>query len=160
MLQNKRQAMIKGALMLYLQPRLAADAKVDIDPMLEGIDNENYRDEIHTLMRRIVNALAGKLRAGASVSDLHQLLAALEQVPEAEGEDSDEPNKVEGVPCPGGPLEKLTAEDRHPYAARIGLDNMVQAPPVLSKQQRQRAQLSNTDGFASRFPDAAKIGVR
>jgi hypothetical protein len=78
---SRKGLLLKGSLMTYLQPKLAADAKLDLDSLLDGVTEENFSEEKRDLIERIRAALRGKLSAGASVSDLHQLLNAWRECP-------------------------------------------------------------------------------
>lgn len=126
---SRKALIVKGSVMTYLQPKLAADARVNLDEVLDDVDNDNYKDKIHALLWRITDAIKGKLAGGASISDLKQLLEALKQVgePEIEGNASDEPNTRRSRE-----VERLTAEDRRP---------------------------GSDEGFHNRFPAGRRIGV-
>lgn len=131
---SRKALVVKGSLMLFLNDKLAQDAKLDLDALLGDIDDENYSDSKRELMERIRSALRGKLRPDASVGDLHQLLNALEGIREPEGSASDEPTRRNRE------VERLTAED----SARV-----TRASRFASDQER----------FLERFPEMKRVNV-
>lgn len=88
-----RHAMLaKGALIGLVMPRLAADAKIDFNQLLSGIDASNWAGK----KQGIVTALRPKLAKDADIADVAKLLDAFdpgspgtEEAPAAE-----DPNKL------------------------------------------------------------------
>lgn len=67
----------RGALFTYLTPRLAKDAKVNINALVRGVTSRNYAKSIPAMDKAIKAAVKGKLAKDADISDLAELLNAL-----------------------------------------------------------------------------------
>ena len=81
-----RTAMLaKGALLAHLMPRLAADAKFDLNPILAGVTAANWL----TRKASIVDAIKPKLAADADLGAIHKLMDSLDD--EKPAEDTDDP---------------------------------------------------------------------
>ena len=89
---TRRGAVAKGALMVYLKPRLAQDAQIDITPALNGLTRKNYADRRPKLLSTVRRLVRGKLAQDADIEDLDELLEALENMDGEEGEDNLEAN--------------------------------------------------------------------
>lgn len=72
-----KAAMALGALMTYLAPKIAQDAKVDLLPALEGVDAKNFGEKKEAIATGVAAAVEGKLAADASLEDLGNLLDAV-----------------------------------------------------------------------------------
>jgi 8-oxo-dGTP pyrophosphatase MutT (NUDIX family) len=89
-------AFAKGSILNYLRPRLAQDAKIDLNPILEGVTGRNFRARKPILEHAIRTVTRGKLAQDADIDDLKELLEQLEE----HGEDmTTEPNS--GAPMMG-----------------------------------------------------------
>jgi len=66
-----------GAMMAYLAPRLAQDAKVDVTPALAGVTSKNFGERREALLSSVSALVDGKLAKDANISDLAELLNAL-----------------------------------------------------------------------------------
>ena len=77
---SRKAALAKGALAVYLKPKLAADAAIDFGPVLKGVTAKNFKTEKSALAARLKTATEGKLAADADLSDVIQFLDALEDV--------------------------------------------------------------------------------
>jgi hypothetical protein len=91
-----RQALLaSGALRAYLRPKLAADAKIDLNPILQPVTVKNWADQKPKIAAALDAALKDKLAKDADLADLLGMLDALEDVPEpvaadAESDDEDD----------------------------------------------------------------------
>jgi hypothetical protein len=158
---SKKAAVVKGAVMLYLQPMMATDAQIDLDSLLSGVTNRNYAAKIPELNRAIHKSLRGKLAWDANTDGLFELLNALRDVPEPEGDnpDTDEEDDLDGVdqePLPPAALaflrNKLDPED---------LDEFMRQFAGTGQDRRRHAMdsgINPDDEFLSRFPGAKRIG--
>jgi 8-oxo-dGTP pyrophosphatase MutT (NUDIX family) len=85
-LLTRKAAVAQGALMTYLAPKLANDAKIDLTPILAGITVKNYDAKRADIAASIKKATAGKLAQDANLEDLTGLLDALKEVKPSEDE--------------------------------------------------------------------------
>lgn len=83
-----RQALLAtGALHVYLRPKLAADAKIDLAPVVAGVTGANWATERGNIKGRLATATAGKLAQDATLEDVTAMLDHLDKV------EDDEPAK-------------------------------------------------------------------
>jgi hypothetical protein len=76
------------ALRGYVEPKLAADAQIDlstVETFLDGLTEKDYVEKIPELLSGVVEATEGKLAQDASIQELTQLLTALGAVDPAGG---------------------------------------------------------------------------
>lgn len=105
---TRKGALANGALVAYLAPKLAQDAKVDLAPHLVALTHANFPAKKKSIVEGIRSATRGKLAQDASIDDITELLDALEGVEVAEGADTD-PNT--GLPVP---MKKEEGQDAEP----------------------------------------------
>lgn len=85
-LKSRKAVLLSGAFAAYARPKLAADAKpLDLGPVLNGVTAANYKAK----KARIGSALEGALKiaglaADADISDIIELVDALEDVTDGE----------------------------------------------------------------------------
>lgn len=75
----------KGALMVYLGPRMAADAAIDLHSTLKGVKGKNFRAEAKRVAVDVKKALKGKLAQDADVDDISDILEEIAEALESEG---------------------------------------------------------------------------
>lgn len=92
---SRMAAVSRGALMAYLMPKLAMDAKVDLDAILKDVSAKNFSEKKPEIIAAVRTAVAGKLAMDASIEDVVKLVDALEKEEVKEGLDAD-PNS--GLP--------------------------------------------------------------
>jgi hypothetical protein len=81
----------KGAVGIYLRPKLAADQKIVLAPLFKGITAKGWKSQKAKLAADIKAALKGKLAKDADVEDLVELLDSLDgEVSEMPAEDEEE----------------------------------------------------------------------
>jgi hypothetical protein len=107
-LLSRKAAMVAGALGVYLQPKLAADAKIDLRPVLAGTTAKNWKARKKTLPSAIATAVKGQLAQDADLADLMELLDKLDGNGSVNRDDEemypdddvaiDEPQPAEGEP--------------------------------------------------------------
>lgn len=90
-------ALLQGALMAHLSPRLAMDEKVDLAPVIKGVTKKNFDADV--IATRVTKVVGDKLALDADLSDLTELLDALHDSAPDEAADSMEPSS--GVPNAG-----------------------------------------------------------
>jgi len=92
-LLTRKAALVQGALTVFLKPKLAADTKIDLTPLLAKVTGKNYADSRAGIADGVTKLTKGKLAKDADLEDMIELLDALEST--ELGEDLD-PNA--GVP--------------------------------------------------------------
>lgn len=100
---TRKATALQGALVAYLAPKMAKDAKVDIRPALAGVTAKNFKANKPAIAADLAKLLKGKLAADANINDVAKLLDALEQEDVQEGADID--------PSNGLPMEKMSKKD-------------------------------------------------
>jgi hypothetical protein len=91
----------KGYLLSRIKPRLATDAKIDLDPILEGITERNFHAKRPVIEAALKIVTRNKLAQDADLDDLDELLGAIEEVKsrgawdESEEEEKDKKEKEE-----------------------------------------------------------------
>jgi hypothetical protein len=99
---SRKAALAKGAL-LALKPKLAADAKLELNPILAGITASNWL----TKKAGIVAAIKPKLAADADLDGLINLIDSLDSADDNVGLD-DEPAEMADVPAAdAGPVDEI-----------------------------------------------------
>lgn len=91
-------ALAKGALAVYLQPKLAADAKIDLAPIVSGVTTKNFRTQIPAIVLGVMRATKGKLAQDADIGDVAEVIEALAEIlpPEQEAEVKEAVEGAEG----------------------------------------------------------------
>ena len=93
-LLSRKAAVAKGALLVFLKPKLAQDAKVDLSAMLADVTAKNFKAKRPDVLAALRKGIAGKLASDAKVEDVMKLaeplLEALEQADEPEAMDEDD----------------------------------------------------------------------
>ena len=88
---SRKAAVVQGALLVHLQPRLAQDAKLDLGEILADVTVKNYAES----KKKIADAVLPALAQDASPEALKTLLDSLDTVG-PESEDEDPPMVAEG----------------------------------------------------------------
>jgi 8-oxo-dGTP pyrophosphatase MutT (NUDIX family) len=102
------------ALSMHLLPKLAADAKIDISPMFEGVTKKNFASKKAKIAQDVKAAAAGKLAKDANLDDMHEFMDRLDKADVAEGADEDPSS---GLPMNEAEL-KAKAKDEAEAAAK------------------------------------------
>lgn len=87
-LLSRKAAVAHGALTVYLAPKLAGDAKLDLRPMLKGVTNKTWAKDKARIVTALDAAVKGKLAHDAQLGDVLGLLDKLDDV-DASDEDPD-----------------------------------------------------------------------
>jgi hypothetical protein len=104
---SRKASTARGALIAYLAPKLAMDAKLDVTPFFVGVTSKNFSTKKPAIIKSVTDAVQGKLAADAKIEDFHKLLDSLEKDEVAEGADADPET---GEPLEGEALKKLLGE--------------------------------------------------
>jgi hypothetical protein len=75
---SRKAALAKGALAVYLRPKLAMDAKIDLAYLLKGVTAANWQAKKSTIVADLKARTAGKLAQDADIEDVVQLLDSLD----------------------------------------------------------------------------------
>lgn len=108
-LLTRKAAVAQGALMAYLAPKLAQDAKINLTPLLKGVTAKNFKAKRDGIIAGLKTATDGKLAEDANLDDVVDLLDALGPV---------EPAEDDMAPNNGAPVTELKprGEDEDPAA--------------------------------------------
>ena len=106
-----RTALIaSGALNAYLLPKVTADHKIDLGPILKGVNAKNWGASKPKIKLALDAALEGKLVADANISDLDDMLnVAVDASPD--DDDDDEEDKKKKAKEAAEKLKEAAAED-------------------------------------------------
>jgi 8-oxo-dGTP pyrophosphatase MutT (NUDIX family) len=77
---SRKAVLTQGALSVYLLPKLAQDAKINIMPAIKGLTQKNFKEKKPVLAAWVKEATSGKLAKDASVEDVVTLLDQLENI--------------------------------------------------------------------------------
>lgn len=100
---SRKAVSARGAIIAYLMPKLAMDAKVDVTPIFEGVTVKNFAAKKAGIVAGVTKLTTGLLAHDASIADMAKLVDALEKDEVAEGADADPET---GEPMP---MEKIVA---------------------------------------------------
>jgi len=79
-----------GALLTYLKPKLAQDAKLDLGPVLDGVTSKTFDPK--KMAADVKKAVSGKLAKDQKLDDLDKVLLALDEAkPDEEAHDEEDP---------------------------------------------------------------------
>ena len=96
-LLSRKAVLAHGAVVAYLMPKLANDAKPDLTPIFASITAANFKASKPKIVADVGSAVKGKLAADASIDDFAKFLGAFDEMDPAEeaveDEDDDEEAK-------------------------------------------------------------------
>jgi hypothetical protein len=81
---SRKAAVTFGALAVYLGPKMAADEKIDLAPVLKGLTSKNFKDKKAGIAKSLVALTKGKLATDETLEDVVALLDKLEGVKPSE----------------------------------------------------------------------------
>lgn len=108
---SQKAALAQGALIAYLTPKLAQDARIDLTPIVAKVTAKNWLSIKPTIAADIRKAAVGKLAKDASLEDMHGFMDRLdkeEPVEAADAEETEEEKKAR--------LSKAAADEDDPDA--------------------------------------------
>lgn len=153
---SRRALVTQSALAVMLPPLMAADAKIDLRPMVAKITQKNWKTSKAKLAADIKTALTGKLAADADLDDVVQMLDKLDDV-------ADEADTIEQmVEAKQDDPAPMDAKDADPMAAIMEYLATVLSDEQLAKVQEMMAPDAATDEappFAKK-DDAKKEGEK
>jgi hypothetical protein len=143
-----------GALHNYLQPKLAADAAIDIPTMLKGVTAKNWDKKQPSIVAAITKATEGKLAADADVGDVVDLLKAVGQSDTGtEADPMDPADPVTGDADTDYFKDKLSPEDHAKLCAMVAGKGA--EPPVKDADPDEGAKPNDNDQNAAAAASAA-----
>lgn len=121
-------AQTQGALAVYLKPKMAKDASIDLAPIVAGVTRKNFKAQVPAIVLGVMRATKGKLAQDADIEDVAEVIEALAEIlpPEAEADVKAAVEGAEGgeVNDDADPAEaciemcrKLSPEDREKVIA-------------------------------------------
>lgn len=128
---SRKASVAKGALIVHLRPKLAADAQIDLTPILQDVTQENFGEKKAGILSGLKTALKGKLAKDADIADVTELLDALEECEELDGE-------VDGMDegTPDNFLKKkMSAEDKATYDSMCAKDKAAKDAAMKAKDE-------------------------
>lgn len=128
---TRKAAATAGALAVFIQPKLAADAAIDLSPILAKLTAKNFAEQKKAIIANITKATKGKLAADASMEGLAGLLDALEGTEVAEGADIDPDTDLPVAELPA--IEKPPGEDADPLEAIKTLLGEKATPEIIEQ---------------------------
>lgn len=73
-------AQTQGALAVYLKPKLAQDARIDLGPIVAGVTAKNFQAQIPGIVLGLMKSTRGKLAADADISDVAEVVEMLAEI--------------------------------------------------------------------------------
>ena len=117
---SRKAALLQGAALAFLHPKLAQDSRINLAPIFAGITAKNFGEKKKDVAEALVKAASGKLAADASL-DLEaaeKLLDALQDINPAE-DDAEPANPVPGKTDEALDGEGLSDEEEAQYQALL-----------------------------------------
>jgi hypothetical protein len=108
---SRKAALLQGAALAFLHPKIAQDSKIDLAPLFAGVTAKNFGDKKKGIAEGLVKAVSGKLAQDASL-DLEaaeKLLDALSDINPVEAQDEPPAPLVPGK-VPGREKEACDAD--------------------------------------------------
>lgn len=96
---------LESGLRGYLGPKLAADQKIDLKPIVKGITGANFKAGKAKLAADIALAVKGKLAKDTQINDVSEMLDSLEDMAEEVA------TAIESKDDPDSEADEATAED-------------------------------------------------
>lgn len=119
---SRKAAMAAGALAIFLHPKLAKDAKIDLTPHFKGVSEKNFKEKKADIAQAVLASLTGKLAADAMPealkTEVPKVLDAIEPMPVTEGLDTD---PASGLPMTEEEMRKKAMDDADPAQAIAAL---------------------------------------
>ncbi len=112
---TRKGTLAHGAISVFLQPRLAQDAKLDLVPLLKDVRRKTFAQDKAALLAKIAEAVKGKLGKDASIDGLASVLDMIE-AHEPESQDAEpEEERQPGVDEPPPWLKGKLSDDEYAH---------------------------------------------
>lgn len=168
--ETRKSALVHGAVLAYLRPRLAADAKIDLAPVVKGITAKNFAGRKPAIAEAVK-----KLAADADIADLAALLDTLESTEVPEAIDADPVIKPTDTPDPAvaakdvdaGSLAKIkeflkgkvSDEDLASLDALCGNGAMDADEPVAAEKDKEKPDMVTRPAMDEAIAAAVKAAT-
>jgi hypothetical protein len=136
----------RGALMAYAKPRLAQDAKIDLQPILKGVTAKNLKSKAGTIAKAFDAAVRPKLGQDADM-DQADVQAVVEEVAELMKSESDD--IAAAVADPGAPMDP-DGEDAPDMDALMSYLGGVLTDEQMAKVKSMMGKGNDDDGAEDR----------
>lgn len=83
---SRKAVVAKGALLAYLRPKMAKDARLDLNAILAGVDAKNFTAKKPVILADVRKAMQGKLAQDAKLDDMEEAVDSVEKEEEADDE--------------------------------------------------------------------------
>jgi hypothetical protein len=90
---SRKAAVVKGALSEYLRPRMAADASLNLSPLVREVTAKNWPTVKPKVVEAVKAAAKGKLAEDATLDDLPAALQAFDRLAADEADDDEDDDK-------------------------------------------------------------------
>jgi hypothetical protein len=120
---SRKAAVAQGALLVYLRPKLAQDAKIDLTPILAKITKDNFKDSKPSIITALSERTKGKLAQDASIDDAGSLLDSIAALDIAEDEEKDMPKNAAEDDWDDEDDKKEKAKDKKKSAKDADMDD-------------------------------------
>ncbi|MBZ9727533.1 DUF2213 domain-containing protein [Mesorhizobium sp. CO1-1-11] len=94
-LLSRMASVAHGAILAHVMPKLAADQKIDLRPVLADITAKNFKAKRPAIIEAVGKATKGNLAADAKLDDIEALLVALDGVEVKEANDEEDEDDEE-----------------------------------------------------------------
>lgn len=160
-LLTRKAALLSGAVLAFVTPKLAQDAKLDFGGIIKGVTSKNFKEKRPGIITGIQKMLEGKLAKDASIDakDLEKVLDVIEAVQPSEVGTADalETDPSSGMPMAATPVKKtgmdareflagkLNAEDMKSYDEMMGASAVDEAETEEEKKKREEKEKSEKE---------------
>jgi hypothetical protein len=125
---SKKASLVQGALIAYLAPRMARNARVDLSPLLVGVTAANLRARAPGIAVALRGQVRGKLAQDADIEDVTKLISALADFADDDDDETEEEQRdridrrrvggLNGTPEPADEDPESEEEREHRMEAR------------------------------------------
>lgn len=151
-------ALTQGALLTYLRPRLAQDAKLDLGPIVSALTAKNFKTSVPTIVLGVQRAARGKLAQDADLDDLPEVVEALVEAAPPELVDAIEQQMGDPADGTGDPAAEDDGGDAKAFLKAKGLSDediekvmaMLGGAPAMDRAAVSTAVQAATKGMVSK----------
>jgi len=151
---TRKAALVGGAVMAYLQPKLAADSKIDLSAILADVTAKNFGSKKAKIAADI--KAKAKLAKDATLDDLNLLLDKIEPMEVEEGADTD-PNS--GLPMTEAEMDakaKDKAKDAEPSKLIAKIKEML-GDKLSAEEQAELDEMVGEETAEDETPEEKEV---
>jgi hypothetical protein len=101
-------ALALGSLVVYLNPKMATDAKIDLSAIVRGVTAKNWKSQKPKMKIALDAALKGKMAQDADIEDVIEMLDQLDEVANEVADNGDAPSAADPVKAPAMDTDEAT----------------------------------------------------